>query len=583
MEKEEHAMEFTENASADGIVDSVNKFLESGCKCSRGPKDGPCSSQFTEEVMGNLNNCLELSTKELDLVTLANIQAVTRFENIGEKRSRSPRCNFLFQSKPICREMFLTLYGLSYSRFRRLKEHYESNGLSSRTHGNTKRLPPNTLSHTVVEDVNAFLSNYAEDHAVSLPGRIPGYKDEDIKLLPSHETKMSVWRSFEASCKAAGKQAVSYPKFVKLWEQFHPSVVVAKPMTDLCETCQQNTTKLLRSANLPVHEKSECVRKQQEHLDLAQAERNAYKEACKEAEINFKRIEDTTDLSAPHEPCSFRGTMHYSFDYAQQVHIPSNPMQPGPIYFKTPRKCGIFGISCEAIPRQVNYLIDEASNVGKGANSTISYVHHYFENHGLGETHAHLHADNCSGQNKNNTFLWYLAWRTITELHKHISYSFLIAGQTKFAPDRCFGIIKKCYKVNFVSSLYELAGMVEASSTTGVNKAQLVGTHDNRVIVPVYDWTLLLGQYFKKIPNIKKYHHFRFSKDEPGKVFFKENSFSAEQSFMLLKDPSNLPRQGILPSQIKPEGLSDERKRYLFHEIRQYCKSGTEDLVAPAP
>ena len=27
MEKEEHAMEFTENASADGIVDSVKKFL----------------------------------------------------------------------------------------------------------------------------------------------------------------------------------------------------------------------------------------------------------------------------------------------------------------------------------------------------------------------------------------------------------------------------------------------------------------------------------------------------------------------------------------------------------------------------
>ena len=353
--------------------------------------------------------------------------------------------------------MFLTLYGLSYSHFRRLKEHYVSNGLSSRTHGNTKRLPPNTLSHTVVEDVNAFLSNYVEDHTVSLPGRIPGYKDEGIKLLPSHETKMSVWRSFESSCKATGKQAVSYPKFVELWEQFHPSVVVAKPMSDLCKTCQQNTTKLLRSANLPDHEKSECVGKQREHLDLVQAERNVYKEACKEAEINFKGIEDTTDLSAPHQPCSFRGTMHYSFDYAQQVHIPSNPMQPGPIYFKTPRKCGIFGMICEAIPRLVNYLIDEASNLGKGANSTISYVHHYFENHGLGETQAHLHADNCSGQNKNNTFLWYLAWRIITELHKHISYSFLIAGHTKFAPDRCFRIIKKCYKVKRLGPLGPVA------------------------------------------------------------------------------------------------------------------------------
>ena len=67
--------------------------------------------------------------------------------------------------------------------------------------------------------------------------------------------------------------------------------------------------------------------------------------------------------------------MHYSFDYAQQVHFPSNPMQPGPIYFKTPRKCGIFGVMCEAVPRQVNYLIDEAATVGKGANATISYLH----------------------------------------------------------------------------------------------------------------------------------------------------------------------------------------------------------------
>ena len=150
----------------------------------------PCSSQFRgEEVMANLNNCLELSTKELDLVILANIQAVTRFENIGEKRSRSPRCNFLFQSKPICQEMFLMLYGLSYSRFCRLKEHYESNGLSSRTHGNTKQLPLNTLSRAVVEDVNGFLSNYVEDHTVSLPGRILGYKDKYAAL----EYQTSKW------------------------------------------------------------------------------------------------------------------------------------------------------------------------------------------------------------------------------------------------------------------------------------------------------------------------------------------------------------------------------------------------------
>jgi len=167
--------------------------------------------------------------------------------------------------------------------------------------------------------------------------------------------------------------------------------------------------------------------------------------------------------------------MHYSFDFAQQVHIPSNPMQPGPIYFKTPRKCAIFGVMCKAIPRQVNYQIDEASDVGKGANTTISYVHHYFEHHGLGETSVHLNADNCSGQNKNNYFIWYLAWRTILQLHHSVRYSFLIAGHTKFGPDRCFGIVKKSYKLNYISSVYEFANMVESSST-GINKAQLVGT-----------------------------------------------------------------------------------------------------------
>ena len=52
-----------------------------------------------------------------------------------------------------------------------------------------------------------------------------------------------------------------------------------------------------------------------------------------------------------------------------QVHYPSNPLQPGPIYFLTPRKAALFGICCEAIPRQVNYIVDEASDAGKGANT----------------------------------------------------------------------------------------------------------------------------------------------------------------------------------------------------------------------
>lgn len=125
--------------------------------------------------------------------------------------------------------------------------------------------------------------------------------------------------------------------------------------------------------------------------------------------------------------------------------------------------------------------------------------------------------------------------------------------------------------------------MVDKSSSTGVNKAQLTGTHDGHVIVPVYDWSSFLGQYFNKIVNIKKYHHFRFSKNEPGIVYCKEYAGSPEEAVVWLKNQAVIPPPTVLPSKITPEGLSEDRKRYLYGEIRQFCTSRTEDLVAPAP
>ena len=161
----------TENKES--IIAKVQKFVQHGCGCRRGLKSGQCSDQFTEEaVVNNLYNCLELSHAELDLVILANVQAFTATEVTGEKRKRSPNYNFLYQSQPICKEMFLNSYGISRSRFQRLVEHYQSHGISLQIHGNNKRLPHNTLPLAVAEDVKNFLSNYADENAVLLPGRI---------------------------------------------------------------------------------------------------------------------------------------------------------------------------------------------------------------------------------------------------------------------------------------------------------------------------------------------------------------------------------------------------------------------------
>ena len=155
----------------------------------------------------------------------------------------------------------------------------------------------------------------------------------------------------------------------------YPNVVVAKPMTDLCFTCQQNTTKLQRAANLSDSAKLECVKAHQEHLNCTQAERQFYRDSCLGSKNTLERIGTETFLSGSRKACSLNPTTHYSFYNAQQVYIPSKPLQPGPIYFKTPRKCGIFGVICEGLPRQVNFIKDNAPSAGKGAKSTISYIH----------------------------------------------------------------------------------------------------------------------------------------------------------------------------------------------------------------
>ena len=135
---------------------------------------------------------------------------------------------------------------------------------------------------------------------------------------------------------------------------------------------------------------------------------------------------------------------------------------------------------------QINYLIDEASATGKVVNTVISLLHHLFSTHTFGESSVHLHADNCSGLNKNRHVIAYSMWSVLTGRHKQITLSFLIVGHTKFSPDTCFGMIKRFYRRTFVGCLDDIAKVVSKSSV--VNEPQLAGTQDGSTIIPMHDW-----------------------------------------------------------------------------------------------
>ena len=66
----------------------------------------------------------------------------------------------------------------------------------------------------------------------------------------------SVWKEYTTACEASGIRAAAYATFCLLWRNLLPYITVMTPMTDLCSVCQQNSTAIMKSANLP-EEKSE--------------------------------------------------------------------------------------------------------------------------------------------------------------------------------------------------------------------------------------------------------------------------------------------------------------------------------------
>lgn len=128
---------------------------------------------------------------------------------------------------------------------------YRNNGLVPRTHGNIRRLPSNILSYESIKDIVVFLNNYVEQNGLLLPGRVPGDSRSDIKLLPSSVSKRGIWKCYRSAMVEVQSRAAAYRTFCRLWQQLLPSIVLMKPMFDLCWTCQQNSTAILRASNSP--------------------------------------------------------------------------------------------------------------------------------------------------------------------------------------------------------------------------------------------------------------------------------------------------------------------------------------------
>ena len=590
----ELAAEVTLRTGCASVDEDVTEFLERGCGCQK-HGNGPCSAALSSEEVTDYRLAItELESSELDLTVLAQLHAGMNTGELLTNTRGSARpgvrqrvtFTYMFRGVHICRGMFVFLHRISRTRLYNLARHLLTNGLVPRVHGNKRRKPKHACDFNDITRVVDFIKHYADVHAVPLPGRLPKHQDYRVMKLPSDVSKASVYRDYRGASLAlqlGGERVriLSYRQFCRLWQELVPFVTTMKPSSDLCFICQENVAAILRSSNMSEDEKSAQLKAAEEHLKCAKEERTAYnskKKASKQA------WNDIPSQSRTHgnPPCSLSTTMLYSFDHAQLVHVPSNPLQPGPAYFKTARKCEIFGICCEGSQVQTNYLIDEAESIGKGSNSIVSYLHHYLEAHGVGETDLQLQADNCVGQNKNNTMIQYLMWRCLSGKHTSCSIHFMIPGHTRFSPDQYFGLIKRKYRKTRVSSVAQLSKVVTDSTQTGRNCVQLAYDPSSGYRVSCYDWKCWLSLFFKAIPLITKYHHFHVSSKNPGTVELKEFSNSSRVMVDILKAGAEV-NQLEMPQRIPPPGISLERQNYLFEQIRVFCEPEYADITCPEP
>ena len=108
--------------------------------------------------------------------------------------------------------MFRVCHTTSETRYKNLKSNLRSHGLATQSHSNLKCCPAHVMSLSFTEFVFRFLL-YAE-HALFLPGRVPGYCISDMKLLPSSVSKHGIWKVYQEASRSDSMCAVGYFYFV---------------------------------------------------------------------------------------------------------------------------------------------------------------------------------------------------------------------------------------------------------------------------------------------------------------------------------------------------------------------------------
>ena len=90
----------------------IDDFLTRGCGCALGPKKSLCSNLFGHSQLSvSRMNSLELSSSELDMLVLANLNA-HRHSGDGHACNSRATIDYYFRGRHVCKSTFMFVHAI---------------------------------------------------------------------------------------------------------------------------------------------------------------------------------------------------------------------------------------------------------------------------------------------------------------------------------------------------------------------------------------------------------------------------------------------------------------------------------------
>ena len=339
------------------------------------------------------------------------------------------------------------------------------------------------------------------------------------------KSRSSLVAEFNRVQRESGRQTCGSTAAVEWLKKHRPKVALHPSMTDYCDTCkylkeqlsrnqaiinrqQQSGSALEENLRSLESTKDNLERELQSHKDTATKARDYYKQMTDKCKQQWSKIKQLTAIRIPSRSekeqlqiAQHSFTLTISADYQQSKLIPSwgKSEQPGSTYYLQKVSHDILGIVDHSEDKSTVYIFDE--RIGpKNTDHTVSFLTQYWQS--VSQQYPWIHRfaiflDNATSTNKNKyLFSWAMEMVSTGKLD-HIHISFMIAGHTKFAPDRLFSIIGSAYKTEDVFTIEELKSICDRCATCYIETGERILT-----------WRDTLSEKYSDLPGVRKYHDF---------------------------------------------------------------------------